>query len=401
MPLEVSTIAYSAAVVVGAVVAYALVFLLFHRWVNRLVEAMARVDYLQPFIRLTRYLAVALDIVAFGVVALGVVLGVLALLGFNIGPTASAIRQWATGALGWLLAHGLRIFLILVAASLGAIFIRRRVPRWIHATLTRGKEGVALEEAEQRAQTLGGVVSGTGVVLVFALALFMTLSEIGVNIGPVLVGLGVVGIAVGFGAQYLVRDLINGFFILLENQYSKGDVVRIAGIAGLVEDFNLRRTVLRDLDGIVHFIPNGEVTTASNFTKDWSRMNLNIPVAYKEDLDRVMEVINRVGAEMYADPYYRELLLEAPKALRVDNFADSGIEIKVLAMTKPIRQWEVAGEFRRRIKRAFDQEGIEIPFPHLTVYWGQGAHPLSALLPELERLRQEGPGKGPTAGGQG
>jgi small conductance mechanosensitive channel len=182
----------------------------------------------------------------------------------------------------------------------------------------------------------------------------------------------VAGIAIGFGAQNLVRDFLAGVFVILEDQYRVGDVVRIAGIAGLVEDINLRRTILRDLDGIVHVVPNGEVRTASNFTKEKSRVNLDIVVAYKEDLDRVIEVLNRVGKELSEDPYFGPLITQPIQVLGVNEFQDSGIAIKVLGETRPIRQWEVAREFRKRVKKAFDQEGIEIPFPHRTIYWGTG-----------------------------
>jgi hypothetical protein len=173
-------------------------------------------------------------------------------------------------------------------------------------------------------------------------------------------GAGIAGLAVGFGAQNLVKDTINGLFILVENQYGKGDVVNIAGVGGLVEDVNLRRTVLRDLDGAVHSIPNSEVTKSSNLTRGWSRVNMNIGVAYGEDLDRVMGVIDRVGQELEKDPDFGPMILSAPHALRVDAFGESGIEIKILGETQPIRQWDVTGELRRRLKKAFDEEKIEI-----------------------------------------
>jgi len=180
----------------------------------------------------------------------------------------------------------------------------------------------------------------------------------------------VAGIAIGFGAQSLVKDIIAGVFVLLENQYRVGDVVRIAGVDGLVEAINLRRTVLRDMDGVVHVVPNGEVRVASNLTKEWSRVNLNISVGYGEDLDRVMAVIDRVGLELAQDPQWRDAILTPPRSLRVDKFGDSGIEIKVLGDTRPLKQWDVMGELRKRLKRAFDQEGIEIPWPHMKVYFG-------------------------------
>lgn len=190
------------------------------------------------------------------------------------------------------------------------------------------------------------------------------LPEFGVNIAAMLAGLGIVGIAVGFGAQSLIKDLLAGIFILLEDQYRVGDVVNVAGIGGLVEEIGLRRTVLRDLDGVVHSIPNSEIKVASNFAKGYSRVNLNISVAYGEDLDRVIEVINRVCKEMAEDPKWSADFVSTPKVLRVDKLGDSGIEIKILGDTQPLRQWDVMGELRLRIKRTFDQEGIEIPWPH-------------------------------------
>src|SRR4030043_525458 len=163
----------------------------------------------------------------------------------------------------------------------------------------------------------------------------MLLSEVGIYIAPVLAGVGIIGLAIGFGAQSLVKDIISGLFILIENQYRKGDVVKIADVSGLVEDINLRRTVLRDLDGIVHVVPNGEIRVASNLTKEWSRVNLNISVAYGEDLDRVITVINRVGQELTNDPQWAPLIIKAPQVLRVDKLGDSGIEIKILGEPQP------------------------------------------------------------------
>ena len=207
-------------------------------------------------------------------------------------------------------------------------------------------------------------------VFVGVVAIFMIVSELGMNIAPALAGLGVAGIAVGFGAQSLVKDLFNGVLILLENHYGVGDYVHIAGIDGLVEDVTLRRTVLRDLDGTVHSIPNGEISVASNYTKEWSRANLNISVGYGEDLDRVIRVINRVGNEMAEDPDWAPRILKAPQALRVDNLGDSGIDIKIVGETKPLAQWAVMGELRLRLKKVFDKEGIEIPWPHTKIFFG-------------------------------
>jgi small conductance mechanosensitive channel len=225
-------------------------------------------------------------------------------------------------------------------------------------------------EIKKRCDTLSSVFVNTGIVIIAIIAIFTILPEFGVNIAAMLAGLGIVGIAVGFGAQGLIRDVFSGIFILLEDQYRIGDVVNVAGIGGLVEEINLRRTVLRDLDGIVHSIPNGEIKVASNFTKGYSRVNLNISVAYGEDLDYVIEVINRVCKEMAEDPKWSTDFVSMPQVLRVDKLGDSGIDIKILGDTKPIRQWDIMGELRLRLKRTFDEEGIEIPWPHTKVYFG-------------------------------
>ena len=271
----------------------------------------------------------------------------------------------------WLLQHGTRILIILVAGLVLWLVLRKSLPRLIRRTLTRTMAGETDEAIQKRTDTLRPIFSGTASIIIAIIVLFMILPELDISIAPVLAGFGIAGIAVGFGAQYLIRDLIAGFFILLENQYRVGDVARVADIAGLVEEVHLRKTVLRDLDGIVHHVPNGEIRVASNYTKKFGRVNLDVPVAYGTDLDHAFEVINRVGQEMIKEEYWHEIILDVPKVLRVNNFGDSGIDIKILGETKPIRQWETMGELRRRIKKAFDEEGIEIPWPHTKVYFGE------------------------------
>ena len=270
----------------------------------------------------------------------------------------------------WLLEHGTRILIILLAWLVLWLVVRKFLPRFIRRTLTRTMEGETEEAMQKRTNTLRPIFVGAGSILIAIIVLFMILAELDISIAPVLAGFGIAGIAVGFGAQFLIRDLIAGFFILLENQYRVGDVARVADIAGLVEEIHLRKTVLRDLDGIVHHVPNGEIRVASNYTKKFGRVNLDVPVAYGTDLDHAFEVINRVGQEMVKEDYWRDIILDVPKVLRVNDFGDSGIDIKILGDTKPIRQWEVTGELRRRIKKAFDEEGIEIPWPHTKVYFG-------------------------------
>ena len=283
-----------------------------------------------------------------------------------------------------LLGKAFALAVILALALVACAFARRLGAQTVRVAVERARkrQEANVDELVQRYETLGSVATRAATAIVWTIAGFMALSKLGMDIAPVLASAGVVGIAIGFGAQTLVKDVISGLFVILENQYGKGDVVKIAGIAGSVEDINLRRTVLRDLDGAVHHVPNGEIRVASNLTREWSRVNLNVSVAYGEDLDRVMRVIDRVGAELAADPEYAPLIVEAPKALRVDAFEDSGVAIKILGTTRPTKQWQVMGELRRRLKRAFDEEGIEIPFPHrVLLLRGEKERP-SAPLPD-------------------
>jgi small conductance mechanosensitive channel len=195
----------------------------------------------------------------------------------------------------------------------------------------------------------------------------MVLQEIGLMIGPVLAAAGIVGLAVGFGGQYLIRDIIAGLFIILENQYRIGDVVHLDGTNGLVEKISLRMTTLRDLDGTVHHIPNGEIKRVSNLAKNFARVNLNVGVAYDSKMDQVIQVVNRTGLELAQDPAWKDFIIKPPQFLRIDDLADSAIIIKILGDTQPLKQADVTGEMRKRIVAAFNKEGIEIPFPQRVV----------------------------------
>jgi moderate conductance mechanosensitive channel len=318
------------------------------------------------------------------------------ILGINVAWAREAALDAGVAVGSWLGPRVARIVLILVIGILIIRALARILPPLIERFLSRrsGPEAM-VGEAEKREQTLTRAAIGTVNVVIIAVMVFMILSELGLDLAPLLATAGVVGIAIGFGAQSLVKDFFSGIFILLEDQYRVGDVVRIGNISGQVEDISLRRTLLRDLDFIVHTIPNGEVQIASNFTKEKSRVNLNISVAYKEDLDKVIDLINQVGQGMSEDSYFGTLIRDPLQVLRVDAFEESGIAIKVIGETLPIRQWEVAGEFRRRIKRAFDEQGIEIPFPHLTVYWGAGVETHIRQLVETanmdDKIDQESP----------
>ncbi len=270
----------------------------------------------------------------------------------------------------WLKLHGIRMIIIILIGLVVYFIVQKIVPRFVKKTIGLQMREKPKGEVEKRSRTISNVIRNTVGIVIGILVLFTLLAEIGVNIGPALASLGILGLAIGFGAQSLVKDVINGLFILMENQYGVGDVVRVAGVAGLVEEVNLRRTILRDLDGIVHYIPNGEINIASNFTKEFSRVNMNISVAYGEDLDRAIRVINRVCAEMAEEKEWKGKMIKPPQVLRVDNLGDSGIEIKILGDTLPFAQWDIMGELRKRIKKEFDKEGIEIPWPHMKVYFG-------------------------------
>jgi small conductance mechanosensitive channel len=256
------------------------------------------------------------------------------------------------------------------------MMIRRFVPLAIRRTVRRQMKRKRKVEREKRVQTLVRLVTTSSAIGLGILAAFLILQQVGINMTAPLVGLGVFGIAVGFGAQYLIRDLIAGFFVYLENQYNVGDVIKVGNIAGGVEEISLRRTILRDLDGARHVIPNGEIRIVSNLTQEWSRAHLNISVAYKEDLDRVMALMRKTWEEMTEDPHWGPFIIsKTPWLLRVNEFGDSGITIKMVGETEPVKQWDIMGEYRRRIKRVFDEEGIEIPWPHVKLYLGDSMPP--------------------------
>ena len=267
----------------------------------------------------------------------------------------------------WLADDGIRILVILVAAFVADFAVKRIVPRVLTAAITRQMANSTKEGIDQRVHTLDVVIGSTARSVIAMVALLTILPVAGVSIGPLLASVGIAGFAIGFGAQSLVKDVLGGLFILFENQYARGDVVAIAGITGTVQDIGIRRTVLRDLDGVVHYVPNGDIHVASNKTQEYSRVNFNVGVSYSEDIDRVMAVIGRVGEEMAADSKFSSLIITPPMALRVDNLGDSSVDIKIVGKTKANEQWIIAGELRKRLKLAFDEEGIEIPFPHRVI----------------------------------
>jgi small-conductance mechanosensitive channel len=260
------------------------------------------------------------------------------------------------------------VVIALVVIRLARLFVHGVVKALLDRETTEGTaQELSAVEIRKRMDTLETL--GTNVIrlFVFLIALVMILGELGLDIGPAVAGLGVVGIAVGFGTQSIVRDYFTGALILIENQYSKGDVVTIAGVSGTVEDFSLRRTTLRDLDGVVHTVPNGDVHVASNRTRVWARINQDVTVAYGTDIDRAIRVVNDVGKAMAADPEWRRRVMEAPHVERIEALGEYGITIKVLGLVRATEQWAAGGELRKRLLAAFATHGIEIPRPQRVV----------------------------------
>lgn len=292
-----------------------------------------------------------------------------------------------TPIVDWLTSSGLRILGVAVGSLLLRKFIFIAIGRM--ERLVDDEDPTHLTEREKRARTLGSMLRKLTTAVVLSVAALTILDVLGVDTRAILTAAGIGGLAIGFGAQSLVRDLISGFFLLLENHIRVGDVVEINGVGGQVEDITLRSTVLRGLDGTVHVFPNGNIQSLSNRTKDFSRYVIDVGVAYKEDVDRVMAVLKDVGDGLAVDPSYQPLIKEPLQVLGVDDFAESAVIIKVAITTLPLKQWEVGRELRRRIKKRFDAEGIEIPFPHLSLYWGEASKPFN--------LHVAGPAGGGTA----
>lgn len=259
-------------------------------------------------------------------------------------------------------ASSLRIAGIAVGALVAFLLMRGALRVGVGHVLERRAPPAEAEgpmsaaELQRRVMTLERLALRIVSALLAVIALLMVLAQLGIDIGPAVAGLGVVGIALGFGAQALVRDWLAGVFIVIENQYSAGDVVRIAGVEGVVEDLSLRRTAVRDLDGALHVVPNGQIVVASNLTRGWARVNVDVSVPYGADLERATTVINDVGRQLMDDPAWSERLLEAPVVDRVEALGDAAVILKVLGRVRPAEQWAVAGELRRRVLAAFAAE---------------------------------------------
>ena len=260
------------------------------------------------------------------------------------------------------------IAVIFLVAFIAQYFSKRVIRRVVQQSV-RGAKFATKRDEMLREDTLISILYTTIRVGIWLAAILLSLGIFDINIGPLIAGAGIIGVALGFGAQTMVKDFLAGLFILAENQYRVGDVVQInQEVSGAVERITLRMTVLRNLEGMVHYIPNGTISIATNLTMDYANVELNIGVGYSSDIDHVEAVINKVGVALFKDPEWKEIALEAPHMLRLDAFGDSALTIKILCKTAPSEQWAVKGELLRRLKKEFDKENIEIPFPQMVVH---------------------------------
>lgn len=286
--------------------------------------------------------------------------------------------SWST-----IITTSFRMVIIFIIAWVTTWLLKSALQRFELRLVGKATErGESSLESRKRIETIVRLLKQAGLLAIWITFFLIMLREIGVEVGPLLASAGIVGLAIGFGAQNLVRDVISGFFIILENQIRVGDVAVINGTGGLVEAINFRTTVLRDLAGIVHFFPNGTITTLSNMTTEWSAYVFDIGVAYKENTDEVTKVIREVADSMMADEKMKHLILEPPEIFGVDKLDNSAVIIKGRIKTLPIQQWTVGREFLRRIKLSFDERNIEIPFPHSTLYFGEDSKPFDVKLME-------------------
>lgn len=273
-----------------------------------------------------------------------------------------------------------------VASVLVLAWVLYRALRMLTHRIERAVEDddeTRLNEREQRGKTLAQLLNSVGAAAI-TIGAGLTILNFFIAIAPLLAGVGVAGLAISFGAQSLVKDVISGFFILLENQFGVGDIVEINGVGGVVERMTMRVVMLRDVQGVLHVIPNGGINMVSNKTRGWSRAVLDIGVAYKEDVDRVIRVMRDVARELWADADWKLLLIEEPAVWGVEALADSSVNVRIIANVQPAKQWDVGRELRRRIKNRFDREGIEIPFPQRTLHFGDGEALLQMLASRTE-----------------
>lgn len=293
------------------------------------------------------------------------------------GISVDAIFAWLITMSAAVGIASLRIGLVLAIGYVAIRFVRLGLHQLERVMIVASdKQDQESGTAAKRAATLTGILRTIALSAIWAIIIIESLQLVGLDIAPILAGAGILGLAVGFGAQNLVRDLISGFFIILEDQVRLGDVAVINGTGGAVETITFRTISLRDFSGVVHIFPNGGITTLSNMTKDWSAFVLDMGVAYREDTDRVVEVMRTVGEGLRQDQAFGSLIIEPIEIVGVENFADSAVTIRARIKTKPAEQWKIGREYRRRLKKAFDAQGIEIPFPMRTLLMGETNPPL-------------------------
>lgn len=292
----------------------------------------------------------------------------------------ASLKSWAVTQLPSMI---VLILVFVTSLRLIGFFISRMHKLLLKRSLSH-PDGPDLE-AEKRLHTLMGILRRGSFILLWLVFIMIFLRKFNIDIAPIIAGAGIIGLAVGFGAQELVRDFISGFFILLENQIRMGDVVILNGTSGSVEDIQLRTVTLRDISGTVHVFQNGKINTIANMTKGWSAMVFDIGVAYKEDVTKVIRVMQEVAEELRNDEEFRAKVLEPMEIFGLDQFGDSALIIKARIKTRPGDQWSTGREYRKRLKEAFDRHAIEIPFPHQTILWGDAGSPLKLEVREDEK----------------
>lgn len=266
------------------------------------------------------------------------------------------LSDWLTSNEGIIINIAVTLLVVVIIIHFGERLVHRTVAQTVRATRLQSRE-----EELKREKTVSQIISRMLKVLVWPFAIMSIAAHLGVEVAPLIAGAGIVGLALGFGAQTLVKDMIAGLFIVIENQYSVGDVVDLDGTSGTVEEITLRKTRLRDGAGVVHHVPNGNIMRASNMSSEFSGININVGIAYGSDIAKVTEVVNKVGQQLAKDAKWEDKIIEAPHFVRVDNFGSYTVDIRIMGKVTPLSQWDVTGELRQRLMRAFDKAGIAIP----------------------------------------
>ncbi|MBP9970563.1 MAG: mechanosensitive ion channel family protein [Paludibacteraceae bacterium] len=290
-----------------------------------------------------------------------------------------AFNKIITDIVNWLL-YDFTYILISLVVVIVLIWLLNAISRNLEKVILKRSDALHDKEAQKRVKTLMSIGRGIMRLILWAIFALILLKRIGIEIGPIIASAGIAGIAIGFGAQELIRDFLAGFFVLLDNQIRTDDIVVINGTTGVVEKIELRTIRLRDHSGVVHIFQHGKVNTLSNMTKEWSALVFEIGVAYKEDVDTVIAIMKSVGEDLEKDSRFSGNILEPISILGVEQFANSSIQLKVRIKTQTGEQWQTRREYMRRLKYAFDKKGIEIPFPHTTLYWGEKSKPMDISL---------------------